>query len=149
VITYLAPDSAWARTLDDPNEASTVALVRFGRVRFLLVGDAERLEENWLLAHARASLRADVLKVGHHGSSTSSSAAFLDAVQPSVALISVGSMNSYGHPNAEVVRELVRRGTIVMRTDHSGTVIVRTDGRGLEVGTEGGAWESPRGSVRR
>jgi len=67
-VSFLAPDSVWTVGLKDPNLASTIALVRYGMVRFLLVGDAERAEEDWLLARHRTELGADVLKVGHHGS---------------------------------------------------------------------------------
>ncbi len=99
VITVLAPDSAWMSHLDAPNEASVVASVRYGTVRFLLMGDAERGEEQWLLEHIDL-LHADVLKVGHHGSSTSSTPAFLDAVLPRLALVPVGAGNPDGHPGA-------------------------------------------------
>src|SRR5439155_7592973 len=78
-IAFLAPDSAWTAALTDPNLASVIALVRFGDIRMLLVGDAERAEEQWLLAHDATSLHADLLKVGHHGSATSSTEEFLDA----------------------------------------------------------------------
>ena len=139
-IRFLAPDSAWAASLTDPNEASAVALVQYGQVRFLMTGDAEAGEEAWMLAHDVTALRADVLKVGHHGSSTSSTAAFLDAVQPKLALISVGAENTYGHPSPAVVRELVTRGVQVLRTDHVGTVVVRTDGRSLDVEAGGERW---------
>jgi competence protein ComEC len=142
-ITFLAPDSVWTASLTDPNLASTVALVRVGRVRFLLVGDAERAEEDWLLAQDPVRLRADVLKVGHHGSSTSSSAAFLDAVHPRVALISVGAGNTYGHPSADVLRALSSRGAQVLRTDRAGPVVVRTDGVRLFVTASGDTWELP------
>ena len=81
-----------------------VLLVRYGAVRFLLVGDAERAEEAWLLARDSLALRADVLKVGHHGSSTSTTPRFLRAVRPSVALVSVGAGNTYGHPSAARAR---------------------------------------------
>jgi competence protein ComEC len=131
VITFLAPDSAWATALGDPNEASTIALVRYGSVSFLLVGDAERAEEEWLLRHARDKLDVDVLKVGHHGSRTSSTEDFIKAVSPKIALISVGADNSYGHPDQEVIGRLYRAGARVLRTDHSGDVVVRTDGRGI------------------
>jgi competence protein ComEC len=87
-IRFLAPDSAWTASLTDANEASAVALVQYGRVRFLMTGDAEAGEEMWMLSHNADALRADVLKVGHHGSSTSSTADFLAAVHPKVALIS-------------------------------------------------------------
>lgn len=128
-IVFLAPDSAFAAGLPDPNNASAVALVRVGEVRMLMMGDAEREEERWLLEHAGDGLRADVLKVGHHGSSTSSTSAFLDAVQPRIALVSVGEGNTYGHPSPDIMAALAERGTEVVRTDRSGTVIVETDGR--------------------
>jgi competence protein ComEC len=140
-LTFLAPDSAWTIGLKDPNLASTIAVARFGVVRFLLVGDAERAEEDWLLAQHRDELRADVLKVGHHGSSTSSSDAFLAAVHPDVAIISVGAGNKYGHPSADVLRALARIGAEVLRTDEAGTVIVRTDGAHIEIEAGGDRWQ--------
>jgi competence protein ComEC len=139
-LTFLAPDSAWTVGLKDPNLASTVVIVRFGVVRFLLVGDAEWAEEDWLLAHYREELHADVLKVGHHGSSTSSSDSFLAAVHPDVAVISVGAANQYGHPSVDVLRALSRVGAQVLRTDQTGTVIVRTDGRRVEIEAGGDRW---------
>ncbi len=148
-LTFLAPDSAWTIGLKDPNLASTIAIVRFGMVRFLLVGDAERAEEDWLLAHYRDELRADVLKVGHHGSSTSSSDAFLAAVHPEVAVISVGAGNKYGHPSADVLRALGLAGAEVLRTDEAGTVIVRTDGARIEVEAGGDRWQVARDSSGR
>ena len=93
-----------------------------------------------MLMRGADDLRADVLKVGHHGSSTSSTPAFLDAVRPRVALISVGAANTYGHPSAAIVHALVSRGVQVLRTDHVGTVVVRTDGRSLTVDAGGERW---------
>jgi competence protein ComEC len=127
--------------LRDPNLASTVAIARFGLVRFLLVGDAEREEEDWLLDHHRDELHADVLKVGHHGSSTSTSDAFLAAVHPDVAIISVGAGNKYGHPSVDVLRALSQFGAQVVRTDETGTVIVRTDGAHIEIEAGGDRWQ--------
>jgi competence protein ComEC len=149
VVSFLAPDSAWTVGLKDPNLASTIAVVRYGMVRFLLVGDAERAEEDWLLAHHHDELRAQVLKVGHHGSSTSSSDAFLDAVRPDVAVISVGAGNMYGHPSSDVLHALSRVGAEVLRTDEAGTVIVRTDGVHIEIETKGDKWELVRDSSKR
>ncbi len=143
VVTALAPDSAWAARLDDANLASTVLLVRVRDVRFLLTGDAEGPEEDWLVARDRASLAADVLKVAHHGSATSTTAAFLDAVRPRLALVSVGAHNSYGHPDRSVIAALRAAGAAVLRTDLSGTVVVRTDGRALEVEARGMRWTLP------
>ena len=132
-IVFLAPDSAFASGLPDPNNASTVALIRVGAVRMLMMGDAEREEEEWLLEHARDLLKADVLKVGHHGSSTSSTAPFLDAVEPRIALVSVGTGNTYGHPSRDVMAALTERGAQILRTDRAGTTIVETDGRIVRV----------------
>lgn len=140
VVRFLAPDSAWTASLRDPNLASTIALVRFGLVRFLLVGDAERPQEAWLLRYQREWLAADVLKVGHHGSATSSGDEFLDAVRPRVALVPVGIGNTYGHPSADVMARLARRGAAVLRSDELGTVIVRTDGRQLTIEAYGVEW---------
>jgi competence protein ComEC len=143
VVTALAPDSAWAAHLDDANLASTVLLVRVRDVRILLTGDAEGEEEAWLLAHAREALAADVLKVGHHGSATSTTPSFLEAVRPRVALVSVGADNTYGHPAASVLAALAASGASVLRTDRLGTVVVRTDGRSLEVEARGMRWTVP------
>jgi competence protein ComEC len=148
-VEFLAPDSAWTASLGDPNEASTIALVRYGEARFLLAGDAETAEEGWLLDHARDELHADVLKVGHHGSSTSSTEEFLSAVHPSAAIISVGADNLYGHPSADVLAALGRAGARVVRTDQLGTIIVRTDGRHITLEAEGQRWDISPGSPER
>jgi competence protein ComEC len=140
-LRFLAPDSAWTALLDDANLASSVVSVRYGHVRFLLTGDAEAPEEEWMLDHDSIALGATVLKVGHHGSITSTTPAFLSAVHPRLALISVGAGNSYGHPGAEVLRELAASGVQVLRTDRLGTIVVRTDGVALSVQTEEREWE--------
>lgn len=147
-ISFLAPDSTWTVGLKDPNLSSTIAMIRYGIVRFLLVGDAELEEENWLVARYGDALRADILKVAHHGSSTSSSDAFLRAVRPSLALISVGAGNMYGHPSEDVLLALQRSGTEILRTDEVGTISVRTDGRKIEVATRAAEWELVRDSLR-
>ncbi len=142
-VRFLAPDSTWTSSLSDPNSASTIAMVEYGSSRFLLVGDAEEPEEDWLLEHAREDLHADVLKVGHHGSSTSSSDRFLAAVNPSLAVISVGAGNLYGHPSADVVTALGRVGAQVLRTDRVGTIVVHTDGRTITYEAAGKNWRIP------
>lgn len=139
-LDFLAPDSAWTVGLDDPNAASTVVRARFGNVRLLLTGDAEAAEEGWLLETDRDAVRAEILKVGHHGSRTSSTQAFIDAVRPRVALVSVGAANTYGHPSPEVMRRLTAVGATVLRTDQLGTVILRTDGQRLEIDAAGHRW---------
>jgi len=146
VFRFLGPDSAWTAGLSDPNLASTIVLVRAGAVRALLVGDAEQPEEDWLVARYGDSLHAQVLKVGHHGSSTSSSSPFLDAVHPEIALVSVGLGNSYGHPSPAVMANLAARGAQVLRTDRLGTIVVSTDGRRLLVDANGQRWELPTSS---
>ncbi|MBI1809180.1 MAG: MBL fold metallo-hydrolase, partial [Gemmatimonadetes bacterium] len=142
-VTFLAPDSAWTSSLADPNLASTVALVRYGSVRFLLTGDAEAPEEEWLLRHWLQTLHADVLKVAHHGSTTSSTAEFVAAVRPRVAVVSVGAVNSYGHPGTPVIRRLLDAGALVLRTDQLGTVVIRTDGHALSALAQGQRWPVP------
>jgi competence protein ComEC len=113
-------------------------------VRFLLVGDAEKPEEDWLLNRYGSDLRADVLKVGHHGSSTSTSEAFLAAVHPELAVISVGARNMYGHPSIDVLGALTRSGVAVLRTDKAGTIVIRTDGSKLEIEENGQKWDLAR-----
>lgn len=140
-LDVLAPDSAWTASLDDPNLASVVVRVRVGDIHMLLMGDAERPEEDWLLAHAPDELQADVLKVGHHGSMTSTSPAFLARVAPRVALVSVGAGNSYGLPDELVLRALADAGAQVLRTDRLGTIVARTDGHHLYVDAGGDSWE--------
>ena len=144
LLRFLAPDSAWTARLTDANLASTIVRVEYGRVAMLLTGDAEREEEEWLLRETPAELlRADVLKVGHHGSRTSSTPSFLDAVQPTIALISVGRGNSYGHPSPEVLQSLAARQISIVRTDVAGTAVVRTDGYSLSVTTAAHQWTLP------
>lgn len=117
----------------NPNDNSFVLRVQYGARALLLVGDAQHEEENELLAHAAGSLRADVLKVGHHGSATSSSPAFLAAVAPREAVISVGRRNRFGHPHPATLAALVAAGARVWRTDCDGAITVTTDGVALEV----------------
>lgn len=116
------------------NSNSIVLLLRFKNVRFLLTGDAEKDEEQSLL-DAGAGLSADVLKVGHHGSDTSTTDAFLKAVDPQYAAISVGH-DSSSLPKREVLERLYRAGIETVRTDVNGTVLFLTDGDAIEVRTE-------------
>lgn len=145
-LSILAPDSTWTASLSDPNLASVVALVRVGDVRMLFVGDAERPEEEWLIARDSAVLHADILKVGHHGSGTSSSDRFLAAVRPRLALVSVGAGNTYHLPTASVIRSLAAHGAQVLRTDYLGGIVVHTDGRRIVVEAAGDTWELSRDS---
>lgn len=146
-LEFLAPDSAWTASLVDPNLASVIVLVRYGEIRMLLMGDAEQPEEEWLLANERDELHADLLKVGHHGSKTSSSERFLDAVAPRLALVSVGAGNSYHLPTPAIMERLASHGAQVLRTDRLGTIVARTDGHRLTIDAAGDTWELPPRSV--
>lgn len=125
------PDSTPDR---GPNDNSIVARVTFGARAFLFVGDAESEEERDLLALGADRLRADVLKVGHHGSRTSSSPEFIRAVSPREAVISVGVRNRFGHPHPTTLQTLASARVRVWRTDRDGEVTAWTDGSRLEVG---------------
>jgi competence protein ComEC len=116
-----------------PNDNSFVLRITYGARALLLVGDSEREEEGILLATAADRLRADVLKVGHHGSRTSSSAELLAAVAPRHAIVSVGRRNRFGHPHPLTLASLAAIGARVWRTDQDGAVVVTTDGKSLDV----------------
>jgi competence protein ComEC len=130
-VEVLAPCPTFSSD-EGPNDNSFVLRISYGRRAFLFVGDAERFEEDELLANAKGRLRADVLKVGHHGSRTSSSPAFLAAVAPSTAVISVGCRNRFGHPHGETLRSLAAAGIRAFRTDRDGAVVVTSDGESLD-----------------
>lgn len=143
-IKVLAPDSAWTAAQTDVNETSVVLRVQYGRVVFLLTGDAEAAEEAWIVSHTDPELlRADVLKLGHHGSKTSTTAPFLAAVQPRLGLASVGTGNRYGHPSPETLEALAARNVPVLRTDLEGHVVVATDGTSLRVRIGREVWTVP------
>jgi competence protein ComEC len=131
-VDVLAPCPGYSPDRDANDNSFALRLV-YGARAILLVGDAQREEEAALLATARGRLRADVLKVGHHGSATSSSPAFLAAVAPSEAVISVGRRNRFGHPHPATLAALSAAGARVWRTDVDGAVTVTTDGVGLDV----------------
>jgi competence protein ComEC len=140
-LTVLFPDSAEIAQAPDANAASVVLVAEYRGVRVLLTGDAEREVEARLVARHPELLAADVLKVGHHGSSTSTTERFLAAVAPRVALVSVGTGNRYGHPSPDVMRALQQQGTEVLRTDDVGTIVVSIDGGPeLRIATEESRW---------
>lgn len=134
-IQVLAPLPDYAATEKAENNDSLVMRVQFGSTSFLLTGDMEKKIEERL--YDRGLLRpADVLKVGHHGSRTSSTADLLDAVHPAFGLISVGFENSYGHPHPLTIAALRERRVTVYRTDQQGLVRVVSDGHGIRVESE-------------
>lgn len=117
------PPQHLSGTEDDVNNNSIVLRVTCGTLSIMLTGDAGRDAEAAMLESAR-SLKCNVLKVGHHGSNDATSDAWLDAVEPEVAIISVGRSNPFGHPRKEIVERLSRRGIKLYRTDRDGAVSV-------------------------
>jgi beta-lactamase superfamily II metal-dependent hydrolase len=122
------PDPPIVGSRSDVNANSIVARLDFGETRFLFMGDAETPTERRLLAE-RADVHARVLKVAHHGSRFASTARFLAAVGPAIAVISVGARNDYHHPAPGTLRRLESGGAQVFRTDVDGTVTLESDGR--------------------
>ncbi|MCG8557901.1 MAG: DNA internalization-related competence protein ComEC/Rec2 [Proteobacteria bacterium] len=118
----------------DLNDNSLVIRIAFGRHRFLFTGDIEREAEKALVRQG-IDLRADVLKVPHHGSRTSTDPTFLAAVSPRLAVLSTGRGNRFGHPHAEVVQRLTAATRRLLRTDEDGGVVVTSDGNELRVRT--------------
>ena len=123
----------------DANGDSIVLRLSCGSVDVLLTGDANADSEASMLADPSLVLDADVLKVGHHGSGTSTTDAFLDAVTPQDAVISVGAGNTYGHPAQETLNRLAAHGTTVYRTDLNGTVVLTSDCNTYSITTTGAA----------
>jgi competence protein ComEC len=117
----------------DVNDTSLVLRLEWRQASFLLAGDIEAVGERALLA-SHADVQSTVLKVAHHGSQTSSSPAFVSAVRPAVAVVSVGANNPFGHPSPAVLERL--DGSLVLRTDERGTVRLSTDGEHVRVETE-------------
>ncbi len=129
-ITFLGPQKSYS----DTNDTSLVCRADFGERSFLFTGDMELNAESDLLA-AGVNLKADVLKVGHHGSSTSTGYAFLRAVAPMWGVISCGKDNDYGHPHREIVSRLQDAEVAYFRTDLAGTILAETDGESLVFST--------------
>ena len=120
--------SCEAQDEENLNESSIVLKLSYGEIDCILTGDAEVINEEKILADGY-DISAEILKVGHHGSSTSTSQAFLDAVSPEVAIISLGADNTYGHPHKETLEKLQSAGIQIYRTDQEGTIIFETDGK--------------------
>ena len=134
-ITVLGPVKSYAET----NDTSIVMKVVFGETSFLFTGDMEVLAENDML-DSGADVKADVLKVGHHGSDTSTGYRFLYEVDPTYAVIPVGEDNKYGHPNDIVLSRLSDAECTIFRTDHLGTVVAVSDGNEITF-----TWENQKG----
>ncbi|NFO80320.1 MBL fold metallo-hydrolase [Clostridium botulinum] len=124
---FLAPNSA---TYQDMNNYSIVCKLKYGNTSYLFTGDAESLSEGEILAK-QLDISADVLKLGHHGSHSSTSQAFLDKVNPKYAIVSCGKGNDYGHPHQETIDKLNAKNINILRTDVSGTIISTSDGNNI------------------
>ncbi|MDY4898781.1 MAG: ComEC/Rec2 family competence protein [Eubacteriales bacterium] len=135
-VTILAPISS---KYTDTNNYSVVMRLDFGETSFMMTGDAEeKSEQEMLTRYGAKTLDCDVLKVGHHGSTTSTCLDFLKAVSPAIALISCGEGNTYGHPNAETLQKLEALSVPIYRTDEVGSIILTSDGKDITVTTTSG-----------
>ncbi len=129
-ISILAP---FSESDSNFNNCSAVVKLKYGETLFLFMGDAEQEIEAKLL---NADIDADVLKVGHHGSTSSSTPAFIEAVSPEYAVIEVGEGNSYGHPKAEVVNRLLSHGCAIYTTMDNGNIVFTCDGENFRIYTD-------------
>ena len=128
--TVIAP----TEDFNDPNEMSVVLKSTYGETSVMFTGDAEKESEEAILKTWKASeLKCDVLKVGHHGSSTSTTKEFLEAVDPTIAVISCGEGNKYGHPHKETIEKLEGAGVTILRTDLLGHIVIKSDGKTVTV----------------
>lgn len=127
--TIFAPNS---KEYEDLNDYSIVIKLTHGSKSFLLTGDAEKVSESEMLKK-NYDLQADVLKIAHHGSQSSTSDKFLKAVSPQYAVISVGKDNKYGHPTQKTLNRLKARKIPVYRTDKNGTIVMTCDGNHIRV----------------
>ena len=123
-VTVLGP----IKVSEDTNNSSIVLRIVYGKTSFLLTGDAEMEEENAILDSGQ-NVKSTVLKVGHHGSRSSTNYRFLREVSPAYAVISVGAENSYGHPAEDTLSRLRDAGTTVFRTDMQGDIVCVSDGK--------------------
>jgi competence protein ComEC len=137
IVSILAPNGTG---YEDANDYSIVVKVTFGSTSFLLTGDAEAVSESQMLSK-ELDVSATVLKVGHHGSRSSTGQTFLDRVNPKYAVVSVGKDNSYGHPTQEVMNRLNAKSIPVYRTDESGTVVATSDGSNVSFNVNAGSYK--------
>lgn len=133
--TILPPANPFIRD-SELNNNSVVVRLDFKEFSILFTGDIEKEREGQLLTKSRNNLNADILKVGHHGSSSSSSPLFTKSVGPKIAVISCGHGNKYGHPHQETISLLQSLGIEIYQTDLSGTILIKTDGIDYQIFTE-------------
>ncbi|MHB9949977.1 hydrolase [Clostridium botulinum] len=116
---------------ENTNDSSAVVKLTHGNTKFLFTGDAEKTSEKDIL-NSNEDLSSNVLKVGHHGSHSSSSKEFLDKINPKIAIISCDKNNDYGHPHKETMKELNKRNIEVYRTDIDGNIVLTSDGENIK-----------------
>lgn len=127
----LHPKSKENQISENPlNNNAIVCMVKYKNRRILFTGDIEKVAENEMVKEYTNGLKADILKVGHHGSKTSTTKEFLDLINPSVALIGVGQNNKFGHPNEDVIKRLEEKNIQIYRTDEMGEISVVIDKNG-------------------
>ena len=127
----LHPKSKENQISENPlNNNAIVCMVKYKNRRILFTGDIEKVAENEMVKEYTNGLKADILKVGHHGSKTSTTKEFLDLINPSVALIGVGQNNKFGHPNEDVIKRLEEKNIQIYRTDEMGEISVIIDKNG-------------------
>lgn len=127
----LHPESKENQISENPlNNNAIVCMVKYKNRRILFTGDIEKVAENEMVKEYTNGLKADILKVGHHGSKTSTTKEFLDLINPSVALIGVGQNNKFGHPNEDVIKRLEEKNIQIYRTDEMGEISVIIDKNG-------------------
>lgn len=122
-------------TYENLNNYSAVLRLVYGNNSFLFTGDAEEESEQEMLLASNRSLQADILKVGHHGSASSTSNAFLNTVAPKYAVIMCETDNDYGHPHKETIEKLNQRGIKIYRTDQDGNIAITSDGNTIKIKT--------------
>jgi competence protein ComEC len=137
LVTVIAPKGS---SYEDSNNYSIVIKVTYGSTAFLLTGDAEIQSEKEMIASG-VDLSATVLKVGHHGSKTSTSQEFLDKVNPKFAVVSAGKDNKYGHPAQTVMDRLKSKGVSVFRTDEQGTIVAASNGKEVNFNKKPGSYK--------
>lgn len=130
VLRFLHPPEAKLDVADDANEVSVAFGLEYGAFRALFLGDAYSDAEQEMVERYGEEMRADLLKVGHHGSRTSTSETLLRAARPRIAVVSAGRDNRYGHPHAVVVERLERHGAEIFRTDRHGSIRIRARANG-------------------
>ena len=129
-------ESLEGQEIKNCNDTSIVSRLSFGNNSFLFTGDATKVSENKMMSESDCKLNSDVLKVGHHGSKTSTFPEFLENVLPDIAVISCSKDNSYGHPHEQVLKSLEELGINILRTDQDGDIKIISSGEDFIIKTE-------------